>query len=299
MPDHARPWLVTLLACAMAFSLTLVAPSLAHANKAAARAAFQQGRKLFQKGAYAEAVKELKKAYALSPHPALLRYLGQTYYKWSKAKEALQEFERYLKEAPQAPDRAQIEEKVAELKKLLTAPKEPPASQGAKKPEPKIDLRPTGEDTEMPDVFKKPATGAKTPGSSGEGMSFLTIAKWTSAGLAVGGLAMGIVFNVLASGKASELEDAVTGSGNPDKNSPKVAFNAGHFDLEQAYKRNNTIAIASYVIGGVFTAAAVALFIVDQPSGKSERKSASRAHDLAVAPSIAPGFYGVAGSISF
>lgn len=289
------------LALASLLALSILAAPLgdAQADRRKARAAFKKGRGLFKQGKYAEAATELEKAYSLSPHPALLRYLGQTYYKANKPKKALEQFERYLKQAPQAPDRAQTESKIAELKQILAAAKEPDAGKtgkaGDKKPDPKIDLRPTGEDTEMPDVFKKPKPAGES--SSGGGPSFITIAKWTSVGLAAAGLVMGITFNALANSKAGELEDAA-GRNNPDKNNPTTSFSKTHFDLQQAYQTNNTIAVISYIAGGVFTAAAVALFIVDGGK-KTERRASSSGRDIAIAPAIGPGHYGLSTTITF
>ena len=290
----------------MALCLVVAPVSEASASRQEARAAFKKGRLLFKKGKYAAAVAALKKAYALSPHPALLRYLGQTYYKWNKPKEALVEFERYIKEAPQAPDRADVEAKIAEIKKVMasgsggTRGDETPGD-GAGTKGHKIDLRPTGEDTEMPDVFKG---GHRHPGralarrGTGPG-GFLTIAKWTSVGLAAAGLAMGITFNVMAQGEADDLEAAVTAS-NPDKNKPTVSYNVEHHTMQQAYKRDNTVAIISYVVGGVFTAAAVALFFFDGDY-KVEKKSPAvpSGGGVAIAPAVGPGFYGVAGTVTF
>jgi tetratricopeptide (TPR) repeat protein len=300
------------LVVALALGIVVAPVAEAQANRGQARAAFKQGRELFKQGKYAAAVKELQKAYDLSPHPALLRYLGHTYYKWNKPQKALEQFQRYAKQAPQAPDRQQIEAKIAELKKVLAAAKAPDPDKTDKtdkagktdktdKPAKKVDLldlRPTGEDDEMPDVFKKPKGAQSVSGSgAGGGTNFLTIAKWTSVGLAAAGFAMGITFNVMASGKASELEDAAT-NGNPDKNNPQTSFSKTHFDLQQAYKRNNTIAVVSYIAGGVFTAAAVALFIVDGGK-KAETKTAAKRHNVALVPAIGPGTYGLTGSITF
>ncbi|PID38314.1 MAG: hypothetical protein CSB49_06230 [Proteobacteria bacterium] len=287
------------LASLLALSLFAAPSGEAQANRSEARAAFKKGRGLFKQGKFEQAAVELEKAYRLSPHPALLRYLGQTYYKANKPKKALEHFERYLAQAPQAPDRARTEAKIAELKKILAAAKAAP--DGAKpnkpnkpnKPGPTIDLRPTGEDTEMPSVFEKPKPGEETSG----GLRFITIAKWTSVGLAAAGLAMGVTFNVMANTKATELEDAAVAN-NPDKNNPTTSFSKSHFDLQQAYKRNNTVAIISYITGGVFTAAAVTLFIVDGGK-KPERQGKTSRSDVAIAPAIGPGHYGLSTTITF
>ena len=90
-------------------------------NAAEARKAFKAGRTAFKAGNYAVAATELGRAYKLKPHPALLRYLGQTYYKMNKARKAISYFKRYLKDSPQAPDRAKIQAKVRELEMVVGA----------------------------------------------------------------------------------------------------------------------------------------------------------------------------------
>jgi len=96
------------------------------------------------------------------------------------------------------------------------------------------------------------------------------------------------------------IEAAVVGS-NPDKDKPTLRYNAEHFAMQKAYKSDNTIAIVSYIAGGVFTAAAVALFVVDRGGAKEEKKGPGYAPGggVAFAPAVAPGYYGVAGVVTF
>jgi hypothetical protein len=140
---------------------------------------------------------------------------------------------------------------------------------------------------------------------------FLPVAKWTTAGLAVVGLALGITFNRLAASKASDLENAVRTDcppdpkdpsklsdcgGNPDMNAPKVSYSKTHYDIQQSYKQNNTISIATFVVGGVMAATSIVLFVVDR--GKPERRPRP-GERVVVAPVVGTGTYGVAGGVTF
>jgi hypothetical protein len=315
------------------FALGVVgAPAVVHADtEAEAKAAYKRGKDFYKEGKYAEAILELRNAYKLKPHPALLRYMGDAFYKLNKAREAILLYKRYLKEAPEAADREKIESKVRQLELIIgsedeqvappppppqapdTAP--PPAVAPAPVPGPEpgpepapadVDMTPTGEDKEVPVALqqKRITRGPQRPVQRDEGTSALSVFKWITLGLAVGGLAMGITFNRLAAGKASELEDAVINScppanpncgGNPDMNDPKIAFDKSHFDLQQEYKRNQTISLAMFGVGGAAAAASVIMFIVDRPK-KEVRPTPRR---VSLTPVMGGGTVGLAGEVTF
>ncbi|MCC6746476.1 MAG: hypothetical protein IT371_02390 [Deltaproteobacteria bacterium] len=288
-------------------------------DEATAREAFRKGRDHFQAGRYEKAAEELNRAYALKPHPALLRYLGQTYQKLDKPRQAVDHYKRYLKEAPQAPDKAKIEAKVRELEMALGAEEDKPgAAAPAPAPAPlpvapspsrpaaggkaqSPDLMPTGEDREVPDAIKAQRRAAdeaaRGEGHAGPGAVF-TWLKWISTGVAVTGLTLGIVFNRMAAGKASDLEAAVAVQ-NPDLAHPKVPYRPEHHDLQESFKQNRTTSIAFFVTGGVAAAAAITFFIVDATRGKAEAPSTPQGRGVSFAPILAPGAYGVAGQMSF
>jgi tetratricopeptide (TPR) repeat protein len=297
-------------------------PLQAQANDAEAKEAYKKGRALYKAGKYAEAVVELKRAYALKPHPSLLRYMGDTYYKLNDARKAIEHYKKYLKEAPQAADKEKVEGKVRQLELVVGASEEEeeeettPLTQATETetapPPPlpaetksNIDMAPTGEDKEVPmalrhrDALKAQQAQQAQQQQQTEGTSAVSIMKWVAAGVGVAGLVTGIIFNRMAAGEASDLEDAVKNGcpptdtscgGNPDMNRPKIQFNEVHFDMQQAYNRNNTISIAGFVAGGVGAAAAVIMFIVDKPK---------RGRRASVTPVFAKGFVGLTGGVTF
>ncbi len=298
------PMIFLCVACA------LCSVAKAETNKEAAKASYQKGRDLFKSGNYTKAARELQKAYSLKPHPALLKYIGDCYFKMNKGKKAIKYYKLYLKEAPQAADKDKVERKVRQLelvigtsddesKQEVAAPSEPNALSPAPQPEStkgnqiESDLMPTGEDKEVPlaltQASMKKGSGRREQTDT-SGTSGLKIMKWVSVGLAATGLAMGITFNRLAASKASELEDEVVKT-NPTRDKPTVAFSREHFDLEQAYKRNNTISIISFITFGVGTASSVVLFLLDRP--KRNRRTA------AIAPIVSENTFGFAGSWNF
>ncbi len=82
----------------------------------AARLTFLSARDAFAKGDYELALSRFKQAYELSPRPALLFNIGTTLDRLRRDEEALATFEKYLAEAPNAPDRPQVEARMRSLR---------------------------------------------------------------------------------------------------------------------------------------------------------------------------------------
>ena len=291
---------------AVAVALLLVAVNGVEANNSqqAAREAFKKGREAFKKGRYKEAALMLTKAHTLKPHPALLRYLGQTYLKLGDRKAAIDHFERYLRQAPQAPDREKVAAQIARLR-LAPPPKPKSSPAGAAQAADtenqtapaKTDLRPTGDDEEMPDLVARP----KADANSGKARAFLRAAKWTMLVAGVGGLAAGVVFNAMASSAVGDLESEARAN-NPNLKAPTVVYQEKHFTLQQDYKRFNTMAIASYIAGGALVAIGATLFVLDRGGIKgSERRHASAlgVSSISLAPMVGPGLYGMGSTVRF
>jgi tetratricopeptide (TPR) repeat protein len=76
-------------------------------------------------GRYDHAISELEKAYALVPDPILLFNIAQAHRKKGANEKALGFYRRYLKEAPQAPDRPDVERRIDEIEDALRAASDP------------------------------------------------------------------------------------------------------------------------------------------------------------------------------
>lgn len=279
-------------------SCLLMSSSSWASSREEAREAFKRGRAHFVAGHYGEATAALKLAYKLSPHPALLRYLGQSYDKWNKPKTAIHYYNRYLKGAPKAADRRKILRRIAYLKRK-TQPKAARVHQKVKKQAadkeevltpPAVDLRPTGEDNEMPDVFGAQRHHTQGAETESEQTNWLKVGAWSSVALTGASVVMGSVFLMMANSEASDLEDAVK-STNPDGKTPTVSYNETHFDMQQAYQRNNTIATVSFIAGGVFAATAVTLFLLESKKGNDS--------NVAIIPAAGPQQLGVSATLRF
>lgn len=119
-------------ASVVAVSLVIVAASLATTRRAVAdappptaaaqlesRAAFDRGVRLYDLGEFAAAIVEFKRAYELAETPALLFNIAQAHAQLGAHQEALFLYESYLRAAPRAANRDDVESRMAELRAKL------------------------------------------------------------------------------------------------------------------------------------------------------------------------------------
>lgn len=98
-----------------------------------AREHFQAGSKLYDLGKFAEAAREYEAAYQAKSDPALLFNIGQAYRAAGDAHHAILAYRAYLRNAPDAANRADVEGHIARLNQLLDeqraqpTPSPPPA----------------------------------------------------------------------------------------------------------------------------------------------------------------------------
>lgn len=102
------------------FALIVVAIAArgAHADDAATRAAkrhFERGEKLYALTRFSEALDEYQKAFDAKPIPDFLFNIGQCYRNLGDYDSAIFSYRKYLTAAPDAANRAQVEQLIAEL----------------------------------------------------------------------------------------------------------------------------------------------------------------------------------------
>lgn len=105
------------------FVSALVAPSFAQAQAAAptaeqrvrAREAYTRGQQLFDAGQFEQAQASFEEAYAQVPNPVVLLGVASAQERRGLRAESRATLERYLREAPNARDREQIEARIATL----------------------------------------------------------------------------------------------------------------------------------------------------------------------------------------
>jgi PEGA domain len=110
-----------LLVAGAALALLLAAPSRAADDVAEARAHFDQGSKLYRAGKYRDAIVEFEAAYRLKPHGAIHYNVAQCREKLEHWPEALRSYQDYLREVPDARDRAAVRATMGRIERRLAA----------------------------------------------------------------------------------------------------------------------------------------------------------------------------------
>jgi hypothetical protein len=108
---------IPLVAVGLLLSLAAV-PAVAGADTDQAKAAFAEGRTLFDGGRFAEAARAFRSAYALAPHWKLLYNIGQCEAAARRYGLALGAFERYLAEGGDEIDSERRDEVLGEIERL-------------------------------------------------------------------------------------------------------------------------------------------------------------------------------------
>jgi len=84
-----------------------------------AREHFRKGEQWFDLGRWNEAIEEFEKAYSMRNDPVFLHNMAQACRRKGDAKRALDLYKNYLMKAPRSPQRAEVEERIAQLQKQL------------------------------------------------------------------------------------------------------------------------------------------------------------------------------------
>jgi tetratricopeptide (TPR) repeat protein len=110
---------------ALAVLLAIFACGPARAQSASpeglARRHYERGTSLYNLGQFEEAIAEYRKGYEQKADPVFLLNIGESYRQLGAQEKALFFYKRYLSALPDAPNRPQVEEKVASLEQLVAA----------------------------------------------------------------------------------------------------------------------------------------------------------------------------------
>lgn len=118
----------SVIATVLLLSSTLARADKTSDNKAAAKQHFETGLRAYNVGEFETAAEEYKLAYKLNPDPVLLYNCAQAYRLANKLSDALLFYRSYLRNVPNATNRAAVQERIALLEtqlaqqRQLTAP---------------------------------------------------------------------------------------------------------------------------------------------------------------------------------
>ncbi len=131
-------------------------PSTAHADKEQAKAHYERGKRLYNLSRFGDAVKEYEAAYLEMEDPAFLFNIGQCYRQLGNNELALRSYRNYLRSAPEAANRADVENRIQEIETALARDK-------TAKPTPDPSLPPVVPAVTAPPVREPVAEVASVP----------------------------------------------------------------------------------------------------------------------------------------
>jgi len=109
-------------------------------QRAESKRYYELGRASFDLARWEQSLEAFELSYDVQPHPILLFNIGQCHRKLGRHAEAIERFERYLQELPDASNRSDVEELLSEERKLLSMTPEPGPEP---EPEPAAEVAPT------------------------------------------------------------------------------------------------------------------------------------------------------------
>jgi tetratricopeptide (TPR) repeat protein len=206
------------------------APSSASAHTRAAEL-FKKSVETYRSGDFKQTIDLLNEAYALEPQPVLLYNLARAQEGIGNNDAAIETYEKFLAQEPNAKDRGAIEQRLATLRRQrderLALEKRSAAQATAQPVEPARPERPPHKRSVLPYVV---------------------------GGVGVVGLAAGVVFGLTAN---SKRDDAVAAPGQREA-----------LGLEDDAKSSATLSTVSFVVGGVLLAAGATWWLLDLNASK-------------------------------
>lgn len=186
-------------------------PSVSAGKDAEAKGLFEAGVAAFAEGRYEDALGYFKRSYQLSQRSKLLYNIGQVSDRLRRDQQAVEAFEEYLKQEPDAPNKAEVESRVRVLREAIERNKAkrqeavaPAAVAAAPATEPAsaslAAIEPTG-------VMTRNESERHDEKSGG---LFSQWWFWTAAGVVVAGIVVGVA--IAASGGGQERQGPLPGN---------------------------------------------------------------------------------------
>jgi tetratricopeptide (TPR) repeat protein len=223
-------------------------------KKAEAKALYEQGLSHYNLGEFDQAIDAFRKSYAISQAPGLLFNIAQSFRLKKDYEQATYFYQTYLRLKPDAPNRADVEERLKEMQDALEEQKKlgnkPPI--GTVSPDggttTTTTTTPTGTTTTTTTTPEKPVP----TGETGVRSTSLITAGYATGGAGIALVATGFVFGKLAKNAERDLNKLNNGG----------TWTQAQQDRYDAGKRNNTIATISFIAGGAALVTGATLFVL-------------------------------------
>jgi len=248
----------------------------AYAQKSAdhllAKKHYELGAQLYKTSDYPRALAEFEEAYRLAKKPGLLFNIARCHEVMANLEQAMKYYRMFLAQVPDTPKRSLVESRLRNLEKRLAARQAQPgpAPAVAKPPERPAPATPATAPVTATD--QRPARG-----------SWRRTAGWITLGTGGAALITGIVFGVMASGKATVYEDEAR-----TKSYEELA------DLRSDGEGLQSLQIGLLVAGGVLAAAGGGLLLWHHEGNRGDSVDSAM-----VAPLISHDTVGLVGRLRF
>ena len=239
-------------------------------KKAEAKALYDKGINHYNLGEFDPAIAAFRQAYAISSAPGLLFNIAQAFRLKKDYDQASYFYTTYLRLKPDAPNRADVEARIAEMKTAIEEQKKIGNSPPTGTMSPDGDTGTTGTKpptttplpkvvaTQDPTVTEEPVDQVETRASPGATMKTAGLVMVGAGGVLI---ITGIIFGQMASSAESDLNKLNMGG----------TWTQDQQDTYDAGERNNKIAIGSLIVGGAAVATGAALYFL----GRSKDSAAS------------------------
>jgi tetratricopeptide (TPR) repeat protein len=239
-------------------------PKLSESQKRQTKEHYEQATKYYNLGKYSEAVAEYQAAYLISADPVMLYNIAQCHRLNNQPDDAARFYKNYLRNAPSAVNRAEVEKKIEEMERLseerrrqgASAPANPPATpssppSGTPTPGTGETQPPLGQIAHAPSLTP-PEVTVPPPGATPEASVQQSLppepppprSKVVPMSLVIGGgalVATGLVFGAVAGSKAKQVEEKSRAS--------NARFDDSIKKLEKAGKSASALAVVSGLAG--------------------------------------------------
>jgi hypothetical protein len=279
--------------CALAFSVALSAPARAQTMKKGAKTFFEKGATEYNLGHFTDAIAQFEKAYEIDPAPILLFNIAQCHRQNGNKERAAFFYRRYLEQNPKAENRAEVENRIADLDRSIKEEKDlqqrpptalaPPAlneSEGGAPASAGTEPQPVALNPPAPaapaDTPAQTVTQSASPPAHEGGTDIRKIAFWSAVGVGGVGLLLGIIETAVWRSKVSAFDNhtgpspvssSITikdcGADDPNRGGPGCS---GLYDSMQSA---HSLAIVGFVVGGLAGAGAAVLHLT-RPQGDSK-----------------------------
>ncbi len=294
-------------------------PKLTEAQKQEVRDRYDRATRFYYLRKYNEAIAQYETIYLLSADPVMLYNIAQCHRQADQPEQAVEFYKNYLRNAPAATNRTDVEKKIAEMEKVVderrkianptASPTSPPPASAAPLPPPIAPTSPPPSTTTAPPIatgrppaVKEPPpipTSMPTEPMNPPGEATIaapapsaeatpTANRMLPLSLLVGGgvfVATSVVLGLVAASKASTVEKAA-------RERPSRIFDRDLEKTEDAGRTANGLAIGTGLIGMAAVGAGVYFLFVAQKADEAAREAT-------VLPALGPGYAGATAQVRF